>query len=157
MANRPTDAFGVYDQMQRDDEDLYIRFDLFARAVLESVIDQRYWELSDLYNALRLKIENAEHSARITLEEFKRLVLKSYPRKSSRWAEIAYRAFTDGIYSDQTPLASALLRLVPLIADEDVVRENFLHIKVSLLNMRELERADKNGALTAGANATKKN
>ncbi len=46
---------------------------------------------------------------------------------------------------------------MPLIADEDVVRENFLHIKVSLLNMRELERADKNGALTAGANATKKN
>ena len=35
------------------------------------------------------------------------------------------------------------MRIVPLLVDEGVVRENFLHIRVYLLNMRETDRGEK--------------
>ena len=36
--------------MEKEEEELYIRFDVFAKAVIDSVVDQRFYEISDLYN-----------------------------------------------------------------------------------------------------------
>lgn len=57
------------------------------------------------------------------------MVGKAFPRKSERWLELAYAAFTDGVLTDKTPLSAALLRLVPLLVDDDVLKENFLNVR----------------------------
>jgi hypothetical protein len=69
----------------------------------------------------------------ITFEDFTRAINSSLPKKSKRWIEIAYREFNESILSEKTPLSISILKLIPLIVDEDIVHENFLKIKVNML------------------------
>ena len=87
----------------------------------------------------------------ISFEDFSKICSKTYPRKSLRWIEIAYREYNDGILTDKTPLSIALLKLVPYLSDDDCVKDNFLKIKASLL----LGREDSNGQHKHGNSKSK--
>lgn len=64
-------------------------------------------------------------------DDFAKICSKSFPKKSQRWIEIAYREFCDGVLTDKTPLNIAILKLVPFMTDDDCVKENFLKIKAN--------------------------
>lgn len=71
-----------------------------------------------MFNSFRIKIENSENSSYISFEDFKKIILKDFPKRTLRWVEIAYRKFNDSVYSDKVPLQTSILPLISLIANE---------------------------------------
>ena len=61
------------------------------------------------------------------------MILKVLPKKSERWIEHAYMAFNEGVLTEKTPLNVAILKLLPGMIDDDVLKENFLRVKAPAL------------------------
>ena len=68
----------------------------------------------------------------IIYEEFRQKVKKSFPRKSERWIQIAYKELIDGILTDKTPLSVSILRIINNLCEEDCMQANILKIKTRL-------------------------
>lgn len=42
-----------------------------------------------------------------------------FPLKTNRWIEIAYKTFMDAVMTDKTPIGIPILKLIPLIVNDD--------------------------------------
>lgn len=56
-----------------------------------------------------------------------------FPDKTLRWTEIAYKTFMDAVITEKTPIGIPILKLVPLIINDDSLSENLLKVNPYVL------------------------
>ncbi|KAL4504065.1 hypothetical protein ABPG72_022695 [Tetrahymena utriculariae] len=142
VIQRTNDPLGVYTGTQQEQEDSYIRFDTLCRCILETMVDQRFFELEGVYSSLKLK-SNPRFECLIGFQDFTKIVSKVLPKKSNRWLEVTYREFCQGVTTEKTPLNVAVMRLIPFLVNDDCIKQNFLKIKAPKAIQELVSRTDK--------------
>ncbi|KAL4473761.1 hypothetical protein ABPG74_022625 [Tetrahymena malaccensis] len=128
VIQRTNDPLGVYTGTQQEQEDSYIRFDTLCRCILETMVDQRFFELEGVYSSLKLK-SNPRFECLIGFQDFTKIVSKVLPKKR--------------VTTEKTPLNVAVMRLIPFLVNDDCIKQNFLKIKAPKAIQELVSRTDK--------------